>query len=317
MRPPVPVICIIGGPTAVGKSAIACAVATKLRGEIVSADSRLFFRELEIGTDKPPAVIRASIPHHFIDICSITETFSVHDFAQQAHSLVSALTASGRCPVITGGSGLYLRALARGLFDLPEDARDRIPSIRRTLEERTTEDMRQQLMRIDPETAVRLHPNDRMRIRRALEVFLATGTPLSVWQKTRQNTVGRFGRVVSLVLHRPRDILRERIRRRVHNMLAAGWVDEVKRLRDAGLSRYIREKAPIGYADILDALEGNADFQGLEERIEARTWLLARRQTAWFKRDTADWLDIKEETEETVAQHIVRLVRSAASPPPA
>jgi len=313
MSAPRPVICIIGGPTAAGKSAIACAVARGLRGEIISADSRLFFRELEIGTDKPPASIRASIPHHFIDICSLVETFSVHDFAEKAHALVSAMVASGRCPVITGGSGLYLRALTRGLFDLPEEARCRIPSIRKTLETETTEDLRQQLTRVDPETALRLHPNDRMRIRRALEVFLATGTPLSVWQKTRQKTVGQCGRIVYFVLNRPREILRERIRRRVHKMLAAGWVEEVRGLRDAGLSSCVREKAPIGYADILDALEGRADFQGLEGRIEARTWLLARRQIAWFKREPAEWLDISEEPDETVAQHIVRLLRSAAS----
>ena len=295
-----PSILVIGGPTAAGKTEVAFLAAQLLKTEIISADSRQFYREISVGTDKVSAERRAAVPHHLVDVCSLADDFTVADFCRRAFPLVRRILASGRTPVIIGGSGLYLRGLVRGIFALPPDD-GRLASVRGALEALTTAELAARLRAADPDAAARIHPNDRRRLRRALEVFRATGIPITRWQGTRQRTLAELAPVRFTVLTRPRPDLHERIAVRVDAMLAAGWEEEVRAIAGAGLAARLRRKAPIGYREILDTLEGGEPRETLRARIIAATRGLARRQETWFRREPASWIMLRAGAEEAVA----------------
>ncbi len=305
-------IVVIGGPTGTGKTDVAFALAKKAGGEIISADSRQFYRELDIGTDKVPLTMRREIPHHLIDFLSLTETFNIYDFAERSFRLVKEIQGRGALPVIVGGSGLYLRALLKGIFHLPDTAKARQPSVRSDLEQQTTGDLYQELRAVDPVTAEHLHPNDRRRIRRALEVFHLTGVPMHAMQQQKNPfSLHEAGAVRYFILTRPREILYRRVEERIERMFALGWVEEVIRLKAAGLETALRAKAPIGYHEILDHLAGEYDLAAAKELIKKNTRNFAKRQLTWFRREPGEWLEILEGNEIP----ITRVLTQALSAP--
>lgn len=285
-------VLVIGGPTGIGKSAVAYEVAKKINGEIISADSRQFYREINIGTDKVPMGMRNEVPHHLIDFLSLKDDFDVYGFAKLAHEKIDEIRSRGRIPVLVGGSGLYLRSLVTGIFTVPEGNRERQQEIRRQLEERTTEALYRELLRVDPALEPRIHENDRKRIRRALEVFYQTGKKMSFWQKQKPDTVLNENERQYFILYRNREEMYERIEQRVDKMFEDGWVEEVEQLKKKSYSAHLREKAPIGYVEIMDYLDGMCGKDELKSLIKQKTRNFARKQLTWFLRENGTWLQL-------------------------
>ncbi|HPP13244.1 MAG TPA: tRNA (adenosine(37)-N6)-dimethylallyltransferase MiaA, partial [bacterium] len=255
-------ILIIGGPTGVGKSSLSLTLARQLRGEIISADSRQFYRGLDIGTDKVPVSQRKEIPHHLVDCLVPGESFDISQFHGRVITLVEEIFGRGRCPIIVGGSGLYLRCLWRGLFSIPAEKKTLQVKIRSELESKPTAWLWAKLKEVDPRICLRLHCRDRRRIRRALEVYLLTGKPMSRLQQENMGPVlSQIGKTYYFIIDRPRGWLYAHLIERVETMLKNGWLEEVARLQQAGYANFLREKAPIGYAQLLEVLEGKATLE--------------------------------------------------------
>lgn len=294
----------IGGPTGIGKSFVAYNVALKIGGEIISADSMQFYREINIGTDKVPLWMREKVPHHFIDFLSLSDDFDVYQFIKLATEKIDEISKRGRIPIVVGGSGLYLRALLKGVFHLPEGLKEKQIEIRDSLEREQTETLYQQLQKVDPLLAKVLHPNDRKRIRRAVEVYLLTGKPISLWQKERSSPITEDMDIYYYILTRKRDEMYNRIGQRVEKMFENGWVEEVKDLKAKGYAEYLKVKAPIGYKEILEYLEGRYNMDELKEVIKKKTRNLARRQLTWFRKEGGMWIEIEGEGEKCVEEII-------------
>jgi tRNA dimethylallyltransferase len=278
-----PVLAILG-PTATGKSALGMAVAEALGGEIVNADSLQAYRGLDIGTAKPSREDRARVPHHLIDILDPHERYSAGEFARRAREAIAEIQARGRVAIVVGGSGLYLRALFEGISPLPPSD----PETRRALLERLETEglgaLREELARVDPETAARLTAGDTQRILRALEVALVSGKPLSTWLSEQPFGTQRIAGVrVGLTL--PRSILYDRIAGRVAGMMEAGWEDEVAGLLRQGLSPSLPAFQAIGYRQLVRYLEGNGSLEQAVAEIVQETRRFAKRQETWFRKE--------------------------------
>ncbi len=277
----------LAGPTASGKSGLAMAVAAALAPEmpveIISVDSALVYRHMDIGTAKPPAAERAAVPHHLIDLIEPTQSYSAAQFAADARRLVGEIQARGALPLLVGGTMLYLKALREGLSALP--AAD--PAVRAALDARGATEgwpaLHAALARVDPVTAARLQPRDAQRIQRALEVFLQTGRPLSSYHA---QTAGASPPLpVPLLSLEPvsRAWLHERIAQRFDAMLAAGFVDEVRTLRARGdLHPALPAMRCVGYRQAWEALDRGTP-EGLRETGIAATRQLAKRQLTWLR----------------------------------
>ncbi|HEY6134250.1 MAG TPA: tRNA (adenosine(37)-N6)-dimethylallyltransferase MiaA [Rubrivivax sp.] len=299
----------IAGPTACGKSAVAMHIARALRGtlavEIVSVDSALVYRGMDIGTAKPSAADLSEVPHHLIDLIEPTQSYSAAQFVADAQQAVADISARGAMPLLVGGTMLYMKALREGLDTMP--AAD--PAVRAVLDARAAAEgwpaLHAELARLDPLTAARLHPLDTQRIQRALEVWQLSGRPLSSHQgQTRepQNDV-------ALIALEPtsRAWLHERIAQRFDAMLAAGFVDEVRALRARGdLDPGLPSMRCVGYRQAWEALD-QADLAPLRERGIAATRQLAKRQLTWL-RSMADRQVIACDTADA-AQQVERAVR--------
>ncbi|MBN8716726.1 MAG: tRNA (adenosine(37)-N6)-dimethylallyltransferase MiaA [Stenotrophomonas sp.] len=286
------------GPTASGKSAYAIALARRLDGEIVSVDSALVYRGLEIGAAKPTSEERARVPHHLIDVCDPWQPFSAAEFAQQARAAIDGILARGRLPVLAGGTGLYFRALLDGLSEMPEAD----PGVRAALAaeaaERGWAALHAELARVDPAAAARIHATDAQRIQRALEVYRLSGRPISDWQRNAR-TARLPLRVLKLVLAPPqRALLHARIEARFGAMLAAGFLDEVRRLR--ALPALAAHPDPlelpalraVGYRQAWEHLDGASSPAEFRVRAIAATRQLAKRQTTWLRGELdARWFD--------------------------
>ena len=277
----------LAGPTASGKSAVALALAERVPAEIVSVDSALVYRGMDIGTAKPTPAERAAVPHHLIDIREPTEAYSAAEFVRDATRLIGEIRARGRLPLLVGGTMLYFKALFEGLDALPPaDA-----EVRRRIEQRAAREgwpaLHAELARVDPVTAARLAPGDSQRIQRALEVWQLSGQPMSTLHTTKKeaNNVEQTatGRLFSL---EPADRawLHARIAQRFDDMLAAGLVDEVAALRARGdLSPELPSMRCVGYRQVWDTLDGRAPMATLRERGIAATRQLAKRQLTWLR----------------------------------
>ncbi|QTD46947.1 tRNA (adenosine(37)-N6)-dimethylallyltransferase MiaA [Ottowia testudinis] len=281
-----PPLCI-AGPTASGKSAVALALAECVPTEIVSVDSALVYRGMDIGTAKPTAAERAAVPHHLIDIRDPATPYSAAEFARDARRLITGIRARGRLPVLVGGTMLYFKALWDGLDELPPaDA-----AVRRQIEERAAREgwpaLHAELARVDAVTAARLAPGDSQRIQRALEVWQLTGRPMSALHTTKSRASGAdwvsAGGLFSL---EPADRawLHARIARRFDDMLAGGLLDEVHALRARGdLTADMPSMRCVGYRQVWDTLDGRAPAETLRERGIAATRQLAKRQLTWLR----------------------------------
>lgn len=281
----------IVGPTAVGKSDLALRVAEVLDGEIVSADALQVYRGFDIGTAKPTANERRRIPHHLVDILDPRESYSAGEFVRRAEEAIEGIQQRGRLPIVVGGSGLYLRALASGIAALP--AVD--PAIREELERwrcrAGLEPLRRELERVDSATASRLAARDSQRILRALEVFRSSGVPLSTW--ISRQPFGRAGRPMSkLGLTLPRAVLYDRIAARARAMLDAGWLAEVRGLLEGGVERSAPAFQAIGYRHLGDVVAGLTSLEKAIPILIRATQQFAKRQETWFRRETGiEWRD--------------------------
>jgi tRNA dimethylallyltransferase len=279
-----PDLVALAGPTASGKSAAALALAQALDAEIVSVDSALVYRGMDIGTAKPTPPERAAVAHHLIDIREPHQPYSAAEFAADARGLVREIRARGRRVLLVGGTMLYFKALLEGLAEMPpadaearaaieaEAARDGWPAVHA------------QLSAVDPATAQRLAPNDAQRIQRALEVYRVSGVPLSQWHAQAAPAQGlAVDRFLSLE-PQERGWLHERIAQRFDAMLAAGFVDEVRRLRARGdLHAALPSMRAVGYRQAWEALDGAFALDALRERGIAATRQLAKRQLTWLR----------------------------------
>ena len=293
---PIPVLL---GPTAVGKTAIGIAVAERIGAEIISADSRAFFIGLDVVTDKPSEAVRRGIPHHLIDCVPSCGTYDAMAFRRDVARLVPEIRGRGRVPILVGGGTLYLGAILRGIFDGPaKDDRFRAAMAKRPIDE-----LHARLAAVDPVAAAAIHPNDRLRITRALEVYGATGKPISRWQAEAEPlSVRTF--LVGLL--RERDDHRTAIDARVRRMIEGGLIDEVRRLRDTGLDPSCQAYRTIGVPEAARHLDGEISVDEMMEEIVHRTWALVRRQSAWFRREKdVCWWDVTGRAVGAIADEIV------------
>jgi tRNA dimethylallyltransferase len=278
-----PGIIAIIGPTASGKTALSLAIAKHFPVEIVSADSRQIYRGMDIGTAKASAADRAAVPHHLVDIRNPDEEYTVADFKRDAIAACDDIIACGKLPILVGGTGLYIKAVVENL-DIPNTIA--IPALRREIEQEIEtqglDAVFKKLITLDPDAAYVVDPHNPRRIVRALEVAIATGEPFTA-QRRKQEP--RY-EILEIGLNPPPEILRERIDRRVNQMIEAGLVAEVTALLATYPTMPISFDA-IGYREIIDYKNGK---QSLEEAIAAmklNTWHFAKRQMTWFKKDSA------------------------------
>jgi len=272
----------IVGPTASGKSALALDLAKERGGEIVSCDSLQVYRGLDIGSAKATAEERAAVPHHLLDVVDPDQDFSAADYARLARAAIDAIASRGRLPIVVGGTGLYLRALRRGLFAGP--ARD--PDLRRRLEgiayRRGDARLHRLLARVDPDSAARIEKSDRLRVIRALEVFRASGRPLSAHH--REDAPASDGRRwLVLGLDPRRDALRAAVEERTSRMLAAGLFDEVRGLLARFGDADLRPLRAIGYRQAVSVVRGAQTADAAQRDIVKETMRYAKRQMTWFR----------------------------------
>ena len=287
------------GPTASGKSALALEWAQRLGGEIVSVDSALVYRGLDIGAAKPTLEERAAVPHHLIDLRDPWQTYSAAEFAADARVAIEGILDRGRMPILAGGTGLYFRALLQGLSPMPQaDA-----TVRAAIEAQALEQgwprLHAELARVDPAAAARIHATDAQRIQRALEVFRLSGQPISQWQREPPAGTRLPCRVLKLVVAPAgRATLHERIAARLDAMLAAGFLDEVRGLRM--LPQLRAHPAPlelpavraVGYRQAWEHLDGGTPVAEFRDRAIFATRQLAKRQLTWLRGELdARWFD--------------------------
>jgi len=293
-----PLAIALMGPTASGKTAAAIELARRHGGEIVSVDSALVYRGLEIGAAKPDQAERAGIPHHLLDLRDPWQSYSAAEFAADAAAAVRDIVARGRLPILAGGTGLYFRALLQGLSPMPEADPALRAQIAADADALGWPALHAQLARVDPAGARRIHATDPQRIQRALEVYRLTGKPISHWQA--QPGVARLpARVLKLVLApAERALLHARIERRFDLMLAAGFLDEVRRLRAlpqmAGVAAPLDLPAirAVGYRQAWQFLDGQDTAAGFRDKAIFATRQLAKRQLTWLRGELdARWFD--------------------------
>jgi len=273
---------IILGSTAVGKTKLAIELAKKIDGEIISADSMQVYRGMDIGTAKPTIEERQGIPHHLIDVRNPDEEWTVSDFVKETKKLEREIVARGKTPIIVGGTGLYLRALLEG-FVFPKKPEDK--DLRGKLELETTPILYSRLSTVDSLASTKIHPNDKKRIVRALEVFELTGKKISELQENRQWTVDSRKLDHSIIgLNLASEALYPRINARVDTMIEKGLIDEVKGLLAKGYSKELRSFQALGYKEAVEYLEGRWKKDKMIEELKKRTRNFARRQMTWFRR---------------------------------
>jgi tRNA dimethylallyltransferase len=284
LNAPHPPAILLLGPTASGKSAAALEIARRMPVEIISVDSAQVYRDMDIGTAKPSAEERAACPHHLIDIVSPEQSYSAAAFRADALRLMHDITARGRIPLLAGGTMLYFKALREGLSELPEAD----PGIRAQIDEAAMRHgwpvLHAQLAAIDPETAARLQPNDAQRIQRALEIVRLTGEPLAASYAKRKPAALPFRLLALGLAPSERSVLHERIAQRFDAMLAAGLLDEVRRLRQRyALDARLPSMRCVGYRQAWEVLGGTLPPGELRERGIYATRQLAKRQLTWMR----------------------------------
>jgi tRNA dimethylallyltransferase len=273
-------IVVLAGPTASGKTAIAIDLAERLAGEIVGADSVQIYRGFDVGSAKPTPEERARVPHHAIDVLEPDRPVDAAGYARIADEAIASIHARGRTPIVVGGTGLWMRALVRGLVDVPAPDVEIREGLERETDARGVAAMHERLSTVDPRSAETIHPNDRLRIVRALEVHAQTGVPLGDLRAEHALGAPRHP-TLTIVLEVPRPALLPRIDRRVDTMLAAGWLDEVRALR-ARFDDGIRAFGSVGYRQLVAHLRGEAPYEDTVARIRKATKVYARRQRTWW-----------------------------------
>ncbi len=286
---------VILGPTAVGKTEIAIQLAKRLNGEIVSADSRLFYRGMDIGTAKPTLEERQRVPHHLIDVADPDQVWSLALFQREARRIISQIHARSHLPFLVGGTGQYIRAVIEG-WQVPESAPN--PQLRQALErwasQVSPQGLHARLAILDPQAAANIDPRNLRRVVRALEVILSSGKRFSA---QRQRAPSPY-RLLQLGLSRPRAELYQRIDARIQSMLQAGFVEEVRTLLQQGYAPDLPTMSAIGYREIVLYLQGELSLEEAVAQIKRRTRIFVRHQANWFKPDDPDihWFKVGPDT---------------------
>ncbi|WP_019569610.1 tRNA (adenosine(37)-N6)-dimethylallyltransferase MiaA [Thioalkalivibrio sp. ALE11] len=284
MDVPQPPVVLLAGPTATGKTGLALELAQRLDAEIVTVDSAQVYRGMDIGTAKPDAHERARVPHHLLDIRDPEETYNAATFAADARACIRAIHARGRVALLAGGTLLYLRALLEGIDPMPPVPEAVRAAVRARLETEGARALHEALEAVDPAAAGRIHPNDPQRILRALEVFEATGRPLSSFQQGGEARLPA-GWCALALWPEDRERLRARIAERFDAMLEAGFVEELRALRARpGLTAEHPSQRAVGYRQGWEWLDGEVDFATFRSRVIAATRHLAKRQLTGLRR---------------------------------
>jgi tRNA dimethylallyltransferase len=295
---------VVVGPTAVGKTALSLHLGEALAGEVVSADSRLFYRGMDIGTAKPTPEERARVPHHLIDIAEPDGTVGLAEFQDMAYAAIADVRARGKRPLLVGGTGQYVRAIVEG-WRIPRVGPD--PTLRAELRARAEREgaasLHAQLAQLDPDAAGRIDPRNVRRVVRALEVCLLTGQPISQQQRKRPPPY----RILQIGLTMERAALYARADRRAEAMIAAGLEEEVRQLVEAGYGWDLPAMSGLGYAQFRPYFEGQATLEQVVAEIRRATRRFIRHQYNWFRlNDRAiRWFDVTETTAEEIEQAVV------------
>ncbi|MBR7058243.1 MAG: tRNA (adenosine(37)-N6)-dimethylallyltransferase MiaA [Stomatobaculum sp.] len=286
---------IIAGPTAVGKTALSVALAKRIGGEIVSADSMQVYRGMDIGTAKVTKEETCGVPHHLIDVLDPKDPFNVMTFRSMVKDAVRGIASRGNVPVLVGGTGFYIQSV---LYDVQFEEDASSEELRKELEQEAAvlgaEKMHERLRALDPDAAEAIHPNNIKRVIRALEYCLSTGRKISVHNREQRERTSPYS-FLFYVLTMDRAALYQRIDLRVDQMMEQGLLAEVKRLRDEGVTSDMVSMQGLGYRQIFDYLEGIATLDEAVERIKRETRHFAKRQLTWFRREPdARWINVSE-----------------------
>lgn len=280
-------ILVVTGPTATGKTALSVELAKKLGGEIVSADSMQIYRGMDIGTAKVTKAEMQNIPHHMIDIADPSEDYSVSRYVEEADAAVRGILSRGRLPIVAGGTNLYIDSLIAGL-DFAEKAEDAAlrESLNKQYDDMGGEAMLEHLRGFDPERAAKLHPADKRRIVRAVEIYILTGETITRHDEETKKRPKRYDAVKIALTFADRAVLYDRINARVDKMVSDGLFDEVKGLLDSGLSPESTSMQAIGYKEPAAYFRGEMSRDAAIELIKLSSRRYAKRQLTWLRRDT-------------------------------
>jgi tRNA dimethylallyltransferase len=302
---------LILGVTASGKGRLAFDLAESLDAEIISIDSMKVYRRMDIGTAKPPQEARRGIKYHLIDIVEPSDSFSAGVFRERALGAIEQIKERGKKIIAVGGTALYIKALLYGLFEGPGSDKQIRAELQEWAEVQGLAELYQELTRIDPIAAERINPNDSKRIIRALEIYRITGKPISSFQRQWDDSDAKHDWTI-IGLRREKAEESRRINSRVKNMIAAGLVDEVKALLGEEKPLSKQSRCAIGYAEIIEYLNGRIELEDAVELIKKNTRRMAKNQRTWFKTfKNVHWLDIEpEETPEEILDRAKRLMES-------
>ena len=309
-----PLVVAVLGPTASGKSALGLSLAELYGGEIINCDSTAVYRGFDIGTDKPPLASRRGVPHHLIDVADPADVYTAAQFARDASGVIREIHARNRLPILVGGTGFYYRALTRGLFPGPAADDELRARLDRIADRRGVECLHRMLGRVDPVSAVRIMPRDRKRLVRALEVYFATGRPLTAHFSETASLIADCN-VVPVALWLPAAMTAERVARRVDEQFARGIVDEVRTLLARGVPATARSFGGLVYRQVMEMLQGVRDEPATRALIAQENRRYARRQLIWFRKEpNLQWFDGPGEAPHVVAQVVEACAPALAGP---
>ncbi len=289
-------VIVVCGPTGVGKTDLSYLIARKLPVEIISADSRQIYKYLDIGTAKPPKEILSQIPHHFIDILFPDQHYSAGQFGIESREVLREIFDRGKMPLVVGGSGLYIRAMIEGFFNGNDYNSEIRESLQLRLEKEGLESLYQELLKIDKKSASKIHPNNSVRILRALEIYLSTGKPISKLQAEKLPPlpfpVLKFG------IHKDRRILYRDINMRVDQMFQRGLLAEVRNILELGYNKNLNSLKSVGYKEVIQYIDGKIDFNVCVQQVKQNSRRYAKRQLTWFRNEKdIKWFGINDKND--------------------
>ncbi len=292
---------VLVGQTAVGKTSLSLELARRFNGEVVSADSRLFYRGMDIGTAKPTRAEQTAVSHHMIDICDPDERVTLGEYQRNAYKLIDGIMANGRLPILIGGTGQYVQAIVEG-WGIPKVSPQ--PALRQALEAMGGPELGRWLKKLDPLAASRIDARNVRRVVRALEVTLVAGRPITELQKKTPPPY----RIATVGLYRDRTVLYQRMDDRVDQMMKNGLLAELEGLRDGGYGRFLSSMSGLGYRQLWAYLDGEMTLDEAIERIKFETHRFSRQQNNWFRRDDEriNWFDMEQDGVETAVVEFVQ-----------
>jgi tRNA dimethylallyltransferase len=295
---------VILGPTAVGKTDLSIRLAKLLDTEIISADSAQVYKGMDIGTAKVSEEEAKGVPHYMIDIVEPISKYNVGEYQREVNKLLEKFEKENKIPILVGGTGLYINSVTNGLAELPESD----PELRKELMSKAPEELYEILKKVDPQGAMEIHPNNKRRVERALEVYYLTGQPFSVVSK--KNIKKNNFEFIKIGLERDREKLYERINLRVDLMIKGGLIEEVKNLYNK-YGDNLRKINIIGYSELIEYFKGEITLEEAIEKIKQNSRRYAKRQFTWFKNDPdIIWFDVNKISETDLLERILKLIKN-------